>query len=163
MSLPTTENEVVHVPATDNIVGTSLKPASISIPIRPGFSFTVRGTVKSNFYQQVPIKLVTNGRTSSGVTFAGHGMGLPMKVKSSGANEWSAQASPLKRSLELNIVHGQSDKGPWVQSKVAKPIEIKKSPEDGKIHQKFYFTIILSEDWVDNDYDDAVITVIQWK
>ncbi|KAG9227113.1 hypothetical protein CCMSSC00406_0009645 [Pleurotus cornucopiae] len=169
MSSPIAENEVTNAIAAP--VSTAEAKRPIVIPIKPGFSCTIRANTNTFYYSKAPIRLLNaQGREIAKKTFAAQGINsvvVPMKIVSSGAYEWTFSAAPEARSINVDILHGKGEKGPFEPSKVAKPIQIQKKPEDGKIHQEFYFTIvrlmILSEDWTNNTWDDAVITVVQWK
>ncbi|KAF4591330.1 hypothetical protein EYR40_009933 [Pleurotus pulmonarius] len=163
MSSPVTENEVA-APAFS--VSTAASQPLV-ITIKTGFSCTIRANTNTFKYSKVPIALVdARGRQVAKKTFAAQGVNsvvVPMRIVSSGAYEWTFHEAPEDRTIRVEILHGDSESGPFEKSMVAKPIQIQKKPEDGKIYQEFNFTVILSEDWTNNTWDDAVVSVVQWK
>lgn len=146
MSSPAMENEVNATTARGSAA--EGKRAPVVIPIRPGFSCTIRAAsnvdqpqrrlthmihlqnTNTFYYSKTPIVLLdAQGVEIARKTFAAQGVSsvvVPMKIVSSGAYEWTFNAAPTARSINVDILHGVTEKGPFEQSKVAKPIQVRR-------------------------------------
>ncbi|KAJ8515494.1 hypothetical protein ONZ45_g7094 [Pleurotus djamor] len=135
-----------------------------NIEIKPNFRGAVRANVNSNGYQRAIFTLIDKAtkRTIASSIFVGQGRSHPMVLESNGNPSWSFVGRPEIRILNVVIEHSSSPTGTFAPSKLAQPVTIKKEPDEGG-HEEYYFSVFLSEDWKDNDYDDAVVTVAQWK
>lgn len=146
--------------------GTEAAPTTgYTVEIKPNFRGAVRAITNTSAFQRATFTLIdkaTNREIASSV-FVGHGARSPMTLESNGSPVWKFVGRPEARLVKVYIEHSsRSPNGPFAPSKLAKPVTIKKEPDDGN-NEEYYFSVFLSEEWTDNDYDDGVVTVVQWK
>ncbi|KAF4591327.1 hypothetical protein EYR40_009930 [Pleurotus pulmonarius] len=156
-------------PTTPNTAAAAAAPnasptTGYTVEIKPNFRGAVRATTNSSGFQRATFTLIdkASGREIASSIFIGHGARSPMTLESNGAPVWKFVGRPEARLVKVFIEHAGSPTGKFTPSKLAKPVTIKKEPDDGH-NEEYYFSVFLSEDWTDNDYDDGVVTITQWK
>ncbi|KAJ8694605.1 hypothetical protein PTI98_007262 [Pleurotus ostreatus] len=164
MSAPAPASTELPAPAAANTAPAASPPTGYTVEIKPHFRGAVRATTNSSGFQRATFTLIdkTTGREIASSVFIGHGARSPMALESNGAPVWKFVGRPETRIVRVFIEHAGSPNGTFTPSKLAKPVTIKKEPDDGH-NEEYYFSVFLSEDWTDNDYDDGVVTITQWK
>ncbi|KAJ8515485.1 hypothetical protein ONZ45_g7109 [Pleurotus djamor] len=166
MSAPETAAQPAPAAATAEAspASTGTVMTGYNIEIKPLYRGAVRANSNSRGYQRTTFTLLdkATNRTIASSIFSGQGANHPMVLESNGSPVWNFVGRPETRIMNVVIEHSSSPTGNFLPSKLANPVTIKKEPDDGG-NEEYYVSVLLSEEWKDNDYDDAVVTIAQWK
>ncbi|KAG6841355.1 hypothetical protein C0991_011898 [Blastosporella zonata] len=134
-----------------------------TIEVEPGYKGTVSGVTAARFNQRATVNIQDRaGRVIALTTFIGKGENVPLtQVVNPVSPAWSF--GPFAEPVTLNVLIENSEKGDnFSPSKVILPIKVLKESDETS-PATYRVSTILSEDSVDDDYTDCIITVFQYK
>jgi len=137
---------------------------SSSVKIDVGFKGTVAGITRAEFEQRATISVKNSaGRVLTSTSLVGKGENsVPMTQEAnSDLTDWSF--GPFSQPMTIDVLFEHSQNGQnFSTSKAIAPITITKKP-DSSSPQTFIVTTMLSEDSSDNDYNDCIISIFQYR
>ncbi|RDB23621.1 hypothetical protein Hypma_009501 [Hypsizygus marmoreus] len=134
-----------------------------SIKVEPGFKGMISGVTRSPSYQRAMISLKNAaGRVMASSILAGDGENIPMKQEVNGMQGWAFGPFNEMMTMHVAVEHSRSENGTFVPSKSIVPIPMRM--ETDMHNPKTYMVCtMLSQDAVDNDYNDSILSVFQYK
>jgi len=134
-----------------------------SVTVEPGFRGTVTGITCARYEQRATVNIKNAaGRSLASTTLVGKGDNVPMSQEVSPTMPaWAF--GPFTEAMTVNVVIEYASPGQdFAPSKAVLPVTVLKTP-DGSSPQTYVMSTFLSEDSTDNDYNDCVISVFQYK
>ncbi|KAF5384297.1 hypothetical protein D9615_003309 [Tricholomella constricta] len=134
-----------------------------SVKIEVGFRGTITGLTRSMNHQRATITMKNDaGRTLASTTLVGNGENVPMTQE---VNEtmraWSFGPFKDSMTVSIQVEHSQTGES-FSPSKAILPVTVRKEP-DASYPQTYVVSTLLSEDSNDNDYNDCIISIFQYK
>ncbi|KAG6835273.1 hypothetical protein H0H93_003240 [Arthromyces matolae] len=119
--------------------------------------------IDADFYQRATLSIKNElGRVIALTTFVGQGANVPATQESHlGSSTWCF--GPFEENVSLDVLIEHSPNGDiYKPSKIMTPVHVNKQA-DGSHPAAYHLTTILSEDNDDNDYNDCILNIFQYK
>lgn len=134
-----------------------------SVTIEPGFRGTVTGLTRAGYNQRATINIKNfAGRTLASTSLVGKGENVPMTQEVNPAlPAWAF--GPFTEAMTVNVFIEYASTGQtFVPSRAILPVTVTKKPDESS-PQTYVVSTLLSEDSTDNDYNDCIISIFQYK
>ncbi|KAF8156532.1 hypothetical protein B0H34DRAFT_674992 [Crassisporium funariophilum] len=134
-----------------------------SVKVELGFKGTVTGLTRAANHQRATIEMKNaSGRVLASTTLVGRGENVPMTQEVNPAlPAWSFGPFNEVMTVFVKIEYSQSG-GNFLPSKEILPVTVKKEP-DTSSPQTYVVSTLLSEDAGDNDFNNCIINIFQYK
>ncbi|GLB39852.1 hypothetical protein LshimejAT787_0703620 [Lyophyllum shimeji] len=134
-----------------------------SVRVEPGFRGTVTGLTRASYDQRATITVQNAARrTLASTTLVGKGENSSMTQEVNKAlSAWAF--GPFDEAMTINVsIEFASSGKEFRPSKAILPVTVTKNP-DGSCPQTYVISTLLSEDGSDNDFNDCIISIFQYK
>ncbi|KAF8065192.1 hypothetical protein FPV67DRAFT_1671471 [Lyophyllum atratum] len=134
-----------------------------SVRIDVGFRGTVTGLTRAGYDQRATVNIKNSaGRTLASTSLVGKGENVPMTQEvNTSLPAWSFGPFNEAMTVNVSIEYAQSG-GNFVPSRAILPVTVVKNP-DASSPQTYVVSTLLSEDSSDNDFNDCIISIFQYK
>ncbi|GLB39846.1 hypothetical protein LshimejAT787_0703560 [Lyophyllum shimeji] len=134
-----------------------------SVELEPGFRGTVTGITRAGYSQRATVEIKkADGRTVASTTLVGKGENVPMTQEVNPALPAYA-FGPFAEPMTVKVtIEFATDGQHFKRSKEVAPVTVIKKPDESS-PQTYVVSTLLSEDSTDNDFNDCIISIFQYK